>query len=191
MARFVTAAAPALALTFALALSACSGSRVVSDNVSTAYSPLEFSSAAGGRDLATEVYGNPFPIDQSSFDQTVTDLMQGKHFGPPTHFTTTPNESANRRYKVVMVFNPAENIANPQICGGGPITTDKRPGQPIRLQAAFCRGGTLTSTNGWAPAVASPQDPAFRSLITDTTFELFPLRDPNHSDSNCGMGLDC
>lgn len=64
-------------------------------------------------------------------------------------------------------------------------------GQPIRLQAAFCRGGTLTSTNGWAPAVASPQDAAFRSLITDTTFELFLLRDPNRSDSNCGMSIGC
>ena len=187
MVRFATAAS----LVMASVLSACSGSRVVSDNVSTAYSPLEFSAAAGGRDLATEVYGNPFPIDQISFDQTVTDLMQGKHFGPPTHFTTTPGESANRRYKVVMVFNPAENIANPQICSGGPIATDRQPGQPIRLQAAFCGGGTRTSTTVGAPAVTSPQDPAFRSLITDTTFELFPLRDPNHSDSNCGMGFDC
>ena len=187
MVRFATAAS----LAMALMLGACSGSRVVSDNVSTAYSPLEFSAAAGGRDLATEVYGNPFPMDQTSFDQTVTDLMQGKHFGPPTHFTTTPDASANRLYKVVMVFNPAENIVNTRICGGGPIATDNQPGQPIRLQAAFCRGGTLTSTNGWAPAVASPQEPAFRDLITDTTFELFPLRDPNRSDSNCGAGFAC
>jgi hypothetical protein len=187
MVRFATAAS----LAMALMLGACSGSRVVSDNVSTAYSPLEFSAAAGGRDLATEVYGNPFPMDQTGFDRSVTDLMQGNHFGPPTHFTTTPDASANRLYKVVMVFNPAENIVNTRICGGGPIATDNRPGQPIRLQAAFCRGGTLTSTNGWAPAVASPQEPAFRDLITDTTFELFPLRDPNRSDSNCGAGFDC
>jgi hypothetical protein len=189
MVRFATATTLTMAMT--LMLGACSGSRVVSDNVSTAYSPLEFSAAASGRDLATEVYGNPFPIDQTSFDQTVTDLMQGKHFGPPTHFTTTPNDSANRRYKVVMVFNPSENIVNTQICSGGPIATNKQPGQPIRLQAAFCRGGTLTSTNGWAPALTSPQDTAFRSLISDTTFELFPLRDPNHNDSNCGFNFNC
>jgi len=187
MSRF----AMAIALGAATLLGACSSSRVVSDNVSTAYSPLEFSAGASGRDLATEVYGNPFAMDQTSFDRSVTDLMQGKHFGPPTHFTTTPGDSANRRYKVVMVFNPAENIVNQQICSGGPIATNTQPGQPIRLQAAFCRGGTLTSTNGWAPAVTSPQDPAFRSLIADTTFELFPLRDPNHSDNNCSMGLGC
>src|SRR3954463_1960233 len=112
MVRFAMAAS----LGMALMLGACSGSRVVSDNVSTAYSPLEFSAAAGGRDLATEVYGNPFPMDQISFDQTVTELMQGKPFGPPPHFTTTPNHSSTRRYKVVMVFNPAENIVNTQIC---------------------------------------------------------------------------
>jgi len=164
--------AKAVSLGMALLLGACSSSRVVSDNVSTAYSPLEFSAGAGGRDLATEIYGNPFNMDQASFDRAVTDLMQNKHFGPPTHFTTTPNDSANRRYKVVMVFNPVENIISSQVCGGGPIPTSVEPGQPVRLQAAFCRGGALTSTNGWAPAVASPQDPAFRSLIEDTTFEF-------------------
>ncbi|QQP91420.1 hypothetical protein IGS68_09530 [Skermanella sp. TT6] len=170
-----------------LLLAGCGGSRVVSDTPSTAYSPLEFSAAAGGRDLMTEVVGNPFGMDRAAFGTSVTDLMQNQHFGPATRFTTTPGDSADPRYKVVMVFNPAENVANPQICGGRPIATDDRPGQPIRLQAAFCRGGTLTSTNGWAPALSSPQDPAFRSLISDATFSLFPVRDPNRGGDDCRL----
>ena len=39
--------------------------------------------------------------------------------------------------------------------------------------------------------ITSSLVPAVRDLITDTTFALFPLRDPHHSDSNCGMGFDC
>ncbi|EWY39610.1 hypothetical protein N825_05860 [Skermanella stibiiresistens SB22] len=170
----------------ALLLSACGASRVVSDTPSSAYSPLEFSVAGSGRDLRTEVVGNPFGGDKASFDKSVTDLMQDQYFGPTTHFTTTPDDGANRLYKVVMVFNPTETLLGSEICAGRRIATDDRPGQPIRLRAAFCRGGALTSTSGYAPALTSPEDPTFRTLVADATFSLFPIRDPNHSD-NCRM----
>ena len=57
MVRFATAAS----LAMALMVGACSGSRVVSDNVSTAYSPLEFSAAAGGGILPRKSTAIPSP----------------------------------------------------------------------------------------------------------------------------------
>jgi hypothetical protein len=173
-----------------LLLGACADglSRVMADTPSTAYSPLEFSAAAGGRDLRTDIHGNPFPIEQTAFNHAVTQLMQNKHFGPSTHFTTTPNETANPNYRVVMVFNSSGTVLNTNLCSAAPIPTRPATGEPIRVQAAFCRGGTLTSATGWAPAVASPEAPTFQRLIADTTFSLFPFRDPNQDDDQgCWM----
>jgi len=173
-----------------LALAGCGLSRVVPDTPATAYSMMEFSYAAGGRDLRTVIQGNPFVMDKAAFDRAVTDLMQGKHFGPPTRFTTTPDDSAMPPYKAVMVFNPVQVLNNNLLCTDQEIPT-RPPGGPITVQAAFCRGGTLTSANGFAPAQSGPDTSVFRSLITDLTFFLVPARNPTTEDHDNCFGPIC
>ncbi|HYD30792.1 MAG TPA: hypothetical protein VEB64_08005 [Azospirillaceae bacterium] len=159
-------------------------SRVVPGPVTSIYSPQEFSYAAGGRDLHTVVAGNPFGGDQAAFARRVTNLMQGKHFGPRTHFTTMPNETARRDYRVMMVFNPGDAMTATGLCEREVIPTappSASTGQPrsIQLQAVFCRGSSLASTaTGWVEGVTSPEDGSFESLVGSTTMALFPQEDP-------------
>src|SRR4029077_11766295 len=57
----------------------------------TSYTPVQDIAMAGGSgQLLTQVLGNPFDVDQEQFDKAVTDAMYSAHFGPATHFTTTP-----------------------------------------------------------------------------------------------------
>src|SRR3546814_18398364 len=50
-------------------------------HIDATYRPSEFWTQTGGRDLRTEIYGNPFPVDQDVLVSAVTAAMQGAHFG--------------------------------------------------------------------------------------------------------------
>jgi hypothetical protein len=178
-----------LSLAGLLVLAGCAGvPRVVTDLPTMAYSPLEFTSASAGRDFNVVVLGNPFGGDDRAFAATVVDAMQGRHAGPRTHFTTTPDESARRDYRAVLVFNPAVNILNAGLCGSGPVPVrPPAPGQPIMAQAAFCRsGGEMSGVTGWLEEVRSADEPGFRALVGSMTYELFPAHNP---ESGCGIAL--
>jgi hypothetical protein len=112
--------------------------------------------------------------------------MQGHQFGPHTHFTTTPNETAKPGYRVVMVFNPAANFPNSVLCLGQRFPTlPPDNGQPIHAQAAFCSGGVATSLSAYLGQAQAPNDPTFTRLVGDMTLALFP---PTNSqrNNNCG-----
>lgn len=178
-----------LAATLALSLltAACTNERVVQDESVPAYTPAEVAYAASDRDLRVVVIGNPFGLDPQRFARIVTDNMRHHISGVRTNFTTTPDKTARPDYRVVLAFNPAETFLNSRLCAGQPIRTAP-PGGPITVQGAFCRGGgALSSARGWLDRPMGPEDPDFRSLISDMTFALFP---PYRADSGCS-GNDC
>ena len=171
----------------ASALAACTNERVVASEPSSAYTRSEVSYAAGNRDLRVVLHGNPFGLPPDRFAATVLPHMQDRVLGVKTNLTTTPNDTARRDYKVVLAFNVAENMLNSSLCIDGPIPTSP-PGGPIVVQGAFCRsGGALTSATGWLDRPQGPDDPDFRSLISDMTFSLFPSQ---RADLICGRP-DC
>ncbi|HYH40173.1 MAG TPA: hypothetical protein VD860_18280 [Azospirillum sp.] len=173
-------------LSVCLALAAC-GERVVADEPSPAYTLAEVAYAASNRDLRVVVQGNPFGGDPQAFGQVVTGMMQNRIMGVDTNFTTTPGPSARPDYRVVLAFNVARNELNSALCANPALPT-KPPGGPIIVQGAFCRGGgPLSSATGWLDQPKSVQDPAFRDLIADMTYSLFPTR---RADSGCS-GPDC
>lgn len=175
---------PAL-LSVCLALAAC-GERVVADEPAPAYTMQEVAYAAADRDLRVVVHGNPFGGDPQAFGQTLTGMMQNRIMGVRTNFTTMPGPSARPDYRVVLAFNLAENELNSALCARPALPT-KAPGGPIIVQGAFCRGGgPLTSATGWLDRPQSAQDPAFRDLISDMTYSLFP----NRRADACG-GPEC
>ncbi|MDR6770491.1 hypothetical protein [Azospirillum sp. BE72] len=168
-------------------LAACSNERVVASEPAPAYTRSEVSYAAGNRDLRVVLHGDPFGLPPERFAEKVLPHMQNRVSGVKTNLTTTPNETARRDYKVVLAFNVAENMLNSSLCTDGPIPTSP-PGGPIVVQGAFCRsGGALTSATGWLDRPQGPDDPDFRSLISDMTFTLFPSR---QADLFCGA-IDC
>lgn len=175
----------ALILCAPVALAAC-GERVVADDPTPAYTLQEVAYAAADRDLRVEIHGDPFGGDPRALEQAIPALMQNRILGVDTRFTTTPGPTALPGYRVVLVFNMAQTSLNSTLCRSGPIAT-KPAGRPAVVQGAFCRGGgALTSATGWLDEPTTPDDPAFRHLIADMTYSLFPSR---QADS-CG-GPDC
>jgi hypothetical protein len=182
MKAFATAAAAAVLV------AGCAGiDRVTEDPPSLIYSLQDFAAAGDGRDFRVDIQGNPFAVDQQSFDRAVTDAMQGHHFGPRTHFTTTPNDTSKPGYRVVMVFNPATPFPNSVLCLGQRFPTlPPNGGTPVHAQAAFCSGGVATSLSAYLGQAQGPDDPAFRRLVGDMTLSLFPPTNPERNNSCSG-----
>lgn len=163
-----------LTLVMAGGLVGCTNERVVADIPSAAYTASEVSYAGGDRDFWVIVQGNPFTVDQQQLDQAVTDRMRNRILGMRTNFTTAPNETARKLYRVVFVFNPSENTLKSELCSRERIPT-LPPGGPIVLLGAFCRGtGALTTATGWLDRPQGLSDDDFRHLISDMTYSLFP-----------------
>lgn len=144
--------------------------------VDSLYGAGQFAYAGAGRDLRVEVVGNPFGGDTAAFGRSVTDAMQGRHFGPATNFTTTPGTDARSAYRVVMLFDPALSLNPMRLCGDPPSALPRQPGQNgIFVFSTFCRGKkSLTSIKGGIEDATGPDDPEFRELVGRVTHALFP-----------------
>lgn len=185
---------PGTVLLSALLLAACGQPvRLTQQEASPSYTAGEFAYAAGGRELKVVVAGNPFGGDRASFEQAVTDAMQGRHWGPATVFTSAPGPSARPAYGVVMLFNPPSSLTGGRLCRDEPSALPVAPaGDRLVLFAAFCRsGGLLTEVKGSIPAVAGPEDPLFAELVGQVTNGLFPPLRRREGDRRCPPWMRC
>lgn len=183
-----------VALVLATTLGACAagsgiggGGKIDFVRVETAYSRADFAYAGAGRDLTTEILGNPFAnLAQPAFEQAVTDAMQGAHFGPRTHFTTTPDESARPVYSVRMLWNGPLGTNGGALCDGTPLAGGGPANGEVRLIAAFCRSDRhATYLSGSVDGVTGPDDPRFVGFIRQVTAQLFPPRDGTFESDSC------
>lgn len=188
----------AVALVAVLALAGCSSTpfgdagRIHYVRVESGYSRSDFAYGAAGRDMTTEILGNPFPgVSQAVFDQAVTDAMQGAHFGQPTHFTTTPDDTARPVYRVRMLWNGPLSANGARLCESAPENAPYEGGGPdpdgqTRLVAAFCRSDRpATYLVGSIGGVTSTDDPRFVSFVRQVTTQLFPPRDGTFEPGDC------
>lgn len=136
---------------------------------------------AGGRDFRVVAIGNPFPsVPKAAFEKIVTDSMQGRPWGPPVNFTTTPGENARSNYRIVMFFDPPVNSSGNDLCGDAArLVSEWRPAT-IALHAGFCVGEELQSeVKARMGRVAAPEESPFRGMVGATMQTLIPLVDPH------------
>ncbi|MSO93352.1 MAG: hypothetical protein EXQ86_08135 [Rhodospirillales bacterium] len=145
---------------------------------------------AGGRDFKVAVIGNPFPsVAQETFGKTVTDSMQGRHWGPPVNFTTTPGDNARPNYRIVMFFDPPVNSSGNQLCGDAARLVPERHPDRITLHAGFCVADELQSeVKARMGTVSAPENSAFRSMVGAVVQTLVPPVDP-HRERRFGFPL--
>jgi hypothetical protein len=185
-----------LAATLAFAaLAGCSGTPVIDYvRLEPGYRAQQFAYAAGGRDLEADVQGNPFAMPKEEFDATVTDAMQGAHFGQPTNFTTTPGDSARPGYRVRLLFNGPGASTGRIVCAGEPAIIGPSPeAGNVRLLAAFCNGPyPLSYLSAHVSGIRDAHDPAFRDFMRQVTTNLFPPQNRQEQDhDNCVPPGDC
>lgn len=184
-----------LLLLLPLATVACApGGAILSHyNLDQGYGAGQFSYAGSGRDFRVDVVGNPFGGDDAAFGRTVTDAMQDRHFGPRTNFTTTPGESARSAYRVVMLFDPPVTFNGMRLCGESPTALPTEAGHDdVSVYAAFCLGNySLSRVKGTIGGASGPADPAFRELVGQVTFALFPPDRQFDRDDDCPPFIRC
>lgn len=168
----------------AMMLSACAQTALVNQSyLSDNYNPYLLNYAAKRGGMVTEIVGNPFQGNKDTVDQSVTETFRDSHFGPDVDFLATSSEQATgedrEAFRVVVLFNPAPNANSAKLCS----RTD-RPQQPaserVRVMAAFCNTDTrVTAASGSVGGVASPDDPAFKSMMKQIALALFPPQAPD------------
>jgi hypothetical protein len=166
-----------------LFLAACSGGQIPiasESRIESRYHLSDLSYIAAGRDLKTEVLGNPFKSDQGTFAATVADHLQGVNPGPDIHFTPTPAPTAREPYFVRLAFNGPSASNGTQFCGVAPeVAPSSAPSGEVRVIGAFCRGDQpMTYAAAKSGGITDMNDPAFRRLVRQVGTLLFPLRNP-------------
>jgi hypothetical protein len=176
-------------------LAGCSGTGIIDYvRLEPGYRAQQFAYAAGGRDLTADIQGNPFAMPKEEFDATVTDAMQGAHFGQPTNFTTTPGDSARQGYRVRLLFNGPGASSGRIVCAGEPAIVGPSPESGnVRLLAAFCNGDyPLSYLSAHVSGIRDAHDPTFRDFMQQVTTNLFPPQNRQEQDhSNCVPPGDC
>lgn len=167
-------------------LTACAGqTKIYNTAVYVGYNPAQFGYAAGRRDLTTVIRGNPFALDQQAFDTALVEqLNRTTNLVQPTHFTTTPGESARPDYRAVFMFD-AGPAATPLYCRQPNPVPVVEPKDKVRIVAAFCRNqGVMTTVTGELAGLEGMDDPRFFELLNQMVTLLFPPIDPTRDDGN-------
>jgi hypothetical protein len=141
----------------------------------TQYDFREFFNATDGKALRVVLAGEAFPgVAPDAVANRLLPQMQANKPRPRLTFTyDAPAGQPRPDYRVVMVFNSANDLNGDGVCAGG--QTRVRPGVPGRVHvfAIYCRNDkALSQLTGWTNA-AGPDDPRMGELFKQVFAELF------------------
>jgi hypothetical protein len=143
------------------------------------YDPGELFFAGDDRDFWTVILGNPFAAPKPVVDRAILDAMATTRWGRRTNFTTVPDESARRAYRIVLLINGSTRSGY-RICAYAP----DRPlgpgpqGGKVRVAATYCRGEKPLSQTAGSVDAHGPEDPEFRQFIRQLMVNLLPPTNP-------------
>ena len=175
----------------AILLSACGAVIVESyPNMPANYNEGDFDTATTKGAIATIVVGNPFSTQSQKFGDGVRALMKDQVGNIPVRFVSQHGADTTKPYKVVVVFNPRQNVDNRTVCRLEKQTPmiAASPGQ-VSVIMVFCAGNILKSgTKGRVGGVKGEGDPKFVSLVRQVANLMIPpdglLRQLEKDDSN-------
>src|SRR5258705_12766787 len=143
--RFTSKIAALLGL---LILPACASSIAVIGGTyyATQYDFAEFFAATDGRNFQVILVGNPFPnMDPNTVARELLPVMQAAKPRPALTFTyDAPVERPRPYYRLVLVFDPANDLGSDPVCRGA---TRFKPGRPgvFYVYAVYCRNDMAMS----------------------------------------------
>jgi len=170
------------ALVFGIAACTTPVAIITSEGAESPYSYQEYQAAADGRDFLVEVRGVPFSgISQEAFDPALMQVLRSaRPSRPAANFTTQRGgPSMVPAYRLVLVFNPARNLAHETQCRAlESVRPGPPPSGPVRVSIAFCRKDDLMSKAVAWTSAAGVDDPAFRQMFVELFPVMFPPRNP-------------
>jgi hypothetical protein len=134
----------------------------------TQYDWREFWNATAGKQFQVVFAGNPFPnMNADDVARRLLPVMQANKPRPPLVFTyDKPVEEPHPYYRLVLVFDPANDLGASRACNGPPRFKPGTPGR-VYVYAVYCRNDLpMSQTTGWTDA-SGPDDPRVGQLFKD------------------------
>ena len=150
------------------------------------YDFFEFFAATDHRNFQVILAGDPFPgLDPKGVARDLLPVMQAAKPRPALTFTyDPPAEQPHPYYRLVLVFDAANNLNSSSVCTGVTRFKPARPGV-FNVYAVYCRNDQVMSeTTAWTPA-SGPTDPRIDSLfreLFEVVFSDLPMTRPNIGD---------
>ena len=174
----------ALALSCAALAGGCSDAgrptRVSSEDYASQYDYDQFRQASDGRAFPVLIVGNPFPeLGSGDADRRVLAVMQASK--PRPRLTFAP-ESTSLGHRLVLVFDPANEVGAARVCKGEASSGRHIPGQ-LSVFAVYCRGDVPLSQAVGRTTAETPEDRDVARLfdtLFQTVFSDAPNIRPNH-----------
>jgi hypothetical protein len=180
-----------------LALAGCNDGliRTGAMEYASLYDPYLIRYATRTGEILAVVRGNPF--GQGAVDaQAIAGAFYMPGWVGTVRVTTHPRSETPSNYKIVLLFGPhARGPGNDDTCAAPESEPVENASGPIRLQATFCVGSRWVSTLVAAgPAAAGVDDPAFRNLLSQVSYDLFPpynFKRGNTTTADCAVFMGC
>jgi hypothetical protein len=161
-----TARLAAVVATLGLLPSAAGAATIGGTFYAPQYDFAEFFAATDHRNFQVVLAGDPLPgIDPSAVARGLLPVMQAAKPRPALTFTyDAPVEKPRPDYRLVLVFNAANDLNSSAVCNGAIRLKQGRPGM-LNLYAVYCRNDQVMSeTTAWTPA-SGPNDPRVDGLF--------------------------
>jgi hypothetical protein len=148
----------------------------------------EFFSIADHHDFKVVLAGNPFPATEMA--AVARDLLPAMQAAKPRPALTFAYDVAVEKdqpdYRLVMVFDAADDLASVEVCRGESRFKPGRPGL-FKAYVVYCRNDqVMTETTAWTPA-SNAADPRVERLFRELFMAVFPdshALKPNVGDGN-------
>ncbi len=138
------------------------------------YDYTDFWTVADNKPFQVILQGNPFPnVPFDEVAQTLLPAMQVAKPRPNLTFTySKPSEDPRPYYRLVLVFDYANDLRSDAVCQGTYRTGPATPGV-FKVFAIYCRNDmTMSTTTAWTPA-NGPDDPRIQQLFRELFMVVF------------------
>jgi hypothetical protein len=157
------------------AIAAAAIAAVGGANYAGQYDFDELRAATHGKPMRVEMHGNPFP--GIAVDDVARQMLQMIQAAQPQRLQAiyTFDKAIERprpEYRLVLVFDAANNLNSSTACAG---TARHKPGKPghVHVFAVYCRNDQVMSeTTAWTDA-GGPGDPRLGQMLFDTLSTVF------------------
>jgi hypothetical protein len=148
------------ALLAVLLLGGCAGAPVIgtADTAPTYDRTLLQSASSGGNELRVDVEGDPFGAGAVATANATVSAMQGNMMGIPRN------------------MRQSESLCAP----GGPVAGGRSEDGKLRVVSAWCQTNfQMSSASGHVSDATGLDSAAFKDLVAQMTFAMFPPKDIN------------